>query len=240
MQQYFIHTNIQLHDIISFNDEQAHHISRVLRMKEHSVVKVVDIQKKAFLVYLIYEDKLVKGNVFEELQDNSSTISITLIQGMIKKDKWDFLIQKCSELGVTNIIPMISSRTIVKVDKGDTKKIERYNKIALEACEQCKRNDLVQVLPPIKFKDSIDYKSELNIVAYEDAEVQALHIKNILELNPNISSITFVVGSEGGFSKEEINYLCNNDFHCVSLGNRILRAETAAMMVVNISNYHYE
>ncbi len=240
MQQYFIQNEIKLNDIITFNDEQSHHISRVLRMKEASVVKVVDIHKQAFLTRLFYEDKVVKGNVYEHLEDNSSSFTITLIQGMIKKDKWDFLIQKCSELGVTNIVPMISSRTIVKIDKEDTKKLERYNKIALEACEQCKRNDLVQILNPIKFKDSIHYKSDLNIVAYEDAEVQALHIKKTLQQHPNISSITFVVGSEGGLSKDEVNYLVEHDFHCVSLGNRILRAETAAMMVVNVSNYHYE
>ncbi len=240
MQQYFIDKPLRLNDTICFDKEQSHHILRVLRMKENSVVKIVDSNQEGFLSHIIYDNSEVRANLVESLETHGSNVSITLIQGMIKKDKWDFLIQKCCELGVTRIIPMSSSRTIVKVDKEDTKKIERYNKIALEACEQCKRNDLVVVEAPIKFKEIIHYKSELNMIAYEDAQVESLHIKKTLEANPSVSSITFIVGSEGGFAANEVDYLIENDFTCVSLGHRILRAETAAMMVVNVANYHYE
>ncbi len=240
MQQYFINKNIEVNDTITFDEKQEHHIMRVLRMKSDSVVKLVDINQNPFLAHIQYLDQKAYAKVFKTLDNIDSSVKIRLIQGMIKKDKWDFLIQKCCELGVHEIVPMISSRTIVKVDANDTKKLERYNKIALEACEQCKRNDLVQVYAPIKFKDIKQYKSELNIVAYEDVQVIANHIKHTLTQYPDIETITFVIGSEGGFSELEIQQLVEEEFHCVSLGQRILRAETAAMMVVNLTQYHYE
>lgn len=239
MQQYFIEQNATLDGIVVFDKEQSHHIQRVLRMKENDIVKVVDCDGSAFLAE-IYYDGNVYGKCIKALESRKEKPEITLVQGMIKKDKWDFLIQKVCEVGVNHIIPMISSRTIVKVSKEDKNKIERYNKIALEACEQCKRETLVDVSTPIAFKDIIKYKKELNIIAYEDADFKASSLKNVLRENKDVESILYVIGSEGGFSKEEVAYLCENGFTCVSLGERILRAETAAISIVNATRYEFD
>lgn len=240
MQQYFIDEQIKVNDIITFSKEQANHIQKVLRMNTNDVVKVVDALGMPFYASIFFEDKKVYAKISEVIERVEEKIKITLIQGMIKKEKWEFLIQKCCELGVGKIIAMISSRTIVKVDKEDHKKIERYNKIALEACEQCKRDSLVKVEAPIRFKDIPAYKSELNIIAYEDADFKSERLKDVLEAHKHIKSITYVIGSEGGFAKEEVDTLKAEGFICVSLGKRILRAETAAMSVVNITHYHLD
>ncbi|NCC55464.1 MAG: 16S rRNA (uracil(1498)-N(3))-methyltransferase [Erysipelotrichia bacterium] len=240
MQQYFIKESVNFNNPVVFDKEQSNHIQKVMRMQANTVVKVVDANGSPFLATIYYEEKAVKAKIVEALEKQCEKIEITLIQGMIKKEKWEFLIQKCCELGVSKIIPMISSRTIVKVDKEDHKKIERYNKIALEACEQCKRDTLVQVSSPIRFKDIASYKSELNIVAYEDIHFTSESLKAVLSAHPDVKKITYVIGSEGGFAQEEILTLQAEGFICVSLGKRILRAETAAMSVVNVTHYHLD
>lgn len=240
MQQYFINQQIQIDSLFSFDKEQAHHIKNVLRMKENEMVKVVDSLENPFYATITFQDKEVLGKCTEALVKKAETVKITLIQGMIKKDKWDFLIQKACELGVHQIIPMISSRSVVKVEKQDHKKIERYNKIALEACEQCKRDSIAHVEEPISFKEIIHYKKSLNIVAYEDADHTSQSLKTLLQSQRDVHEIVYVVGSEGGFSKDEVAYLVENGFHCVSLGSRILRAETAAISLINTTMYEYE
>ena len=239
MQQYFIEEKAQLNKIVHFSKEQSHHISRVLRMKDDDIVKIVDPNGEAFLVKLEVNNEVV-GLCFDQLESKIETPEITLVQGMIKKDKWDFLIQKCCEVGVNHIVPMISSRTIVKVGKEDKNKIDRYNKIALEACEQCKRETLVDVNEPIAFKNIINLKKELNIIAYEDANFKAAPLKKVLQEHKDVKSILYVIGSEGGFSKEEVDFLCKEGFYCVSLGERILRAETAAISIVNATRYEFD
>lgn len=240
MQQYFLSEIAQEGKRFCFSKEQSNHIQKVMRMNEDSIVKVVDVDEQPFYAKIKYANKEVFGEVVECLVKQEETVKITLIQGMIKKEKWEFLIQKCCELGVDSIVPMISSRTIVKVDNEDKKKLERYNKIALEACEQCKRDHLVKVSAPIRFKMIPEYKSELNVIAYEAYNANSIPLKQLLREHPNVTSITYVIGSEGGFSEEEVQTLQAQGFRCVSLGNRILRAETAAMVVVNASTYELE
>lgn len=240
MQQYFIKESLNLHQEFFFDKEQSHHIAKVLRMKNGDVVKVVDILGQPFMASVKIDAKTVSGYVYDALEKQEEERQIILIQGMIKKEKWDFLIQKCCELGVTKIIPMISSRTIVKVDADDTKKLERYNKIALEACEQCKRDSLAKVETPIRFKDIVHHKGDLNLIAYEDIDYPSKKLKVVLDEYKDAKTIVCVIGSEGGFAQEEVLSLVEEGFISISLGKRILRAETAAMNVVGNIQYHFE
>lgn len=238
MQQYFINDKIHKEQEVYFSKEQAHHIKRVLRMKDNGVVKVVDIEGNPFLVELVVMDE-VFGKVVEVLKKQTPKKRIYLFQGMIKGERWDYVIQKACELGVYQIIPVISSRTIVKISDKIDKKVERYNKIALEACEQSRQDHLVEVLAPIPFKEIVNFKKDFNLVAYEDADVSSAKLKDVLA-NNDCDDIAVVIGSEGGFSKEEVAYLNANGFLSVSLGERILRAETAAMATINSILFYYE
>lgn len=240
MQQYFINQIGKLNSYIIFSKEQTHHIQKVMRMKEKETIKVVDVNGTPFLAYVSYVEQSVQGYCYQCLTKKEESPEITLIQGMIKKDKWDFLLQKTCELGVNLIIPMIASRTIVKISSKDISKLERYNKIAMEACEQCKRDNLTKVHDPISFNDIKKYKKELNIIAYEDADFHSQALKEVLKANANVKSILYVIGSEGGFSQDEVNLLKQEGFICVSLGERILRAETAAISVVDITRYEFD
>lgn len=120
------------------------------------------------------------------------------------------------------------------------KKLLRWNKILLEACEQCKRSTLVDLKEPCLLKDAARYKSELNIIAYEDADATSEKLHRLLAKYPKISSVTIAIGSEGGFSKEEVSMLMEMGYHRVSLGARILRAETAALAAIHGTSFYYD
>lgn len=231
MQQYFISKNIKIGDCVVFDEEQAHHIRIVLRMRDQEVVRLVDQKNHIFHAHVQKEKKQVQASVFKQVEDKSkSPVKITLIQGLLKGEKWDFLLQKASELGVHSIVPFVSKRSVAKI-KEETldKKLIRWKKIALEACEQSKRSTLVDIQKPITFSQIAQYASQYNIIAYEEADVQGESLGAFLKQNPHITSISIVIGCEGGFEQEEVAYLKEQGFHCISLGGRILRAETAAM-----------
>jgi 16S rRNA (uracil1498-N3)-methyltransferase len=137
-------------------------------------------------------------------------------------------------------VPYIAKRSIpVLDDKNTSKKLERWNMIAKEACEQSKRNKLVKVLEPVKLKELLNYKSELNLIAYEDLNcVGSSHFYSLIEKNPK--SITIVVGPEGGFDSSEVAFLNENDFISVSLGKRILRSETAPLYMLSVIGFMNE
>ncbi|SJZ75275.1 RsmE family RNA methyltransferase [Anaerorhabdus furcosa] len=232
MQQYFINNKIEQGAEISFDKEQTHHIKDVLRMKEGTCIRLVNQEKEAGFASIFYRGKDVVAHI-NELDQNSNDMKckITLCVGLIKKEKWDYLLQKCTELGVSEIVPFESSRTIVKAkDEKVSKKLERWHKILLEAAEQCKRNSCPNLVEPIGFKEITQYKSEINCVAYEDVKYIGEKLRDIVK---QPTSITIVVGPEGGFDPCEVEYLLENNFHCITLGKRILRAETATTYVLS-------
>ena len=237
MQEYFAKEKRNNEFILSNQD--IFHIERVLRMKQGNHIVVIYDEKKYDCVVSFSDG--IKINIVSELNvDNELDVSVTLIYGIPKRDKFEFVIQKSCELGVAKIIPFAAKRSISIVDeKNSNKKIERWNLIAKEACEQSKRNKLVEVASPVKLKEILKYKSDLNLIAYED--LSSIGNKHLYELLSNkYKSITIVVGPEGGFDKEEVNYLQENGFTSVSLGKRILRSETAPLYIMSVIGFMNE
>ena len=174
-------------------------------------------------------------NISNELRCN-----VTLIYGLPKGDKFEFVIQKASELGVSTIVPYAACRSVSVISKDkESKKLERWNKIAKEASEQSKRNKLVTVEKVCDLEQILNYKSKLNLVAYEDVSGEGCNKLNNL-LNKGYDSITIIVGPEGGFEQREVDFLMDNGFEVVSLGKRILRSETAPLFMLSVIGYVYE
>ena len=240
MQQYFINDIIK--EKIEFNDEQAHHIKNVMRMKENEIVKIVDIHENSALVKIHYESKKVFGLLKEMISDiASSNIRIHLGMALIKKDKWEFCIQKSCECGAYEIHPFIASRSVVKIsDEKNDKKLERWQKIASEACEQSKQNHCCKINDIHSFDEICDFETDLKLIAYENADRIANNLASVCNTHPNIKSILILIGPEGGFSEAEVKKVISKGFYCVSLGNSILRAETAAITAINMLTYHYD
>lgn len=242
MQQYFIEGPLALGADIEVNKEQSHHIRTVLRMKKDQSFIVVNENMEKFLVKIMELDPLVKVKCIEQhMGSNELPIMITIVQGLLKGEKWDWLIQKCCELGAVRIVPLQSKRCVVKLlNENNQKKITRWNKIAMEACEQSKRDVICKVYEVISFDQIDKYSSDINLVAYEDANFQSEALMDILELNKDVTSITIMIGPEGGFESSEIDKLQRIGYHRISLGKRILRAETAAIAATTMIGFYYE
>lgn len=238
MQQYFAKSKDNNNFVLE--DSDLFHIEKVMRMKNND------------LVYVSYEDKIyesaIKFNkgklniecVRETSINNELNCNVTLIYGLPKGDKFEFVVQKATELGVSTIVPYAASRSVSVISKDkEDKKLERWNKIAKEASEQSKRNKLVKVERVCNEDSILNYKSKLNLVAYEDVSDEGCN-KLFNLLSKKYDSITLVVGPEGGFEQREIDNLVNNGFEVVSLGRRILRSETAPLFLMSIISYMYE
>ena len=167
-------------------------------------------------------------------------INITLAQSLTKSTKMDFIIQKTTELGVTKIIPFVSSRSIPKLSKNKiSQRVSRWRKIAIEASKQCRRTIIPEITDIISFDEMLKLPDEndLPIIFWEEELDRGL--KKILRDQKweGTKNFFLVIGPEGGFSWEETEKALNNDFISATLGKYILRVETAALTVLSILQY---
>ena len=150
----------------------------------------------------------------------------------------ELIVQKCTELGVFSVVPVVSARCVVVPNKDYDKKRERYNRVALEAAKQSRRGMIPQVLPLIELK-KIDVKSfDLFLVAYEDENTVSL--KQALRAAKEPATIALLIGPEGGLEESEVEQLVKAGAKSVSLGKRILRTETAGMAMLAQTLYEGE
>ncbi len=234
MQRYFVE-NIQ-GDIVILSHEDSYHIKRVMRMKLGEKIELV-YQEKAYLGQIESLDNQVQVKLVGELlSSNQHARSITLAQALVKEKKMDYILQKATELGVTEIIPFCAERSVVKADKKDEKRKIRWEKIVKEASEQSKRTSLVKVNPILSFKelcqlDNYDVKMICSV-----SEKQK-NLKKLLSNTPNSATMLFVIGPEGGLSDQEEQLLIENGFQRVSLGDTVLRTETAGLFIMSAVRY---
>ena len=220
MQQYFIDQDLKVNETIVLDKEIIHHLRNVLRKGDDHLFRLAASDQKIYLATL----KDDKAYILERLdEDNELKRDITAVVALIKNDHFDLIIQKLTELGVSRIVPLITSRVIIKI-KDEDKKIARYQKIAKEAAEQSHRNVIPSIERVITLNSLDKYRSDHNYIAYEKCD------SDFIDLDDK-GSITYVIGPEGGFSAGEIELAAKLGFKPISLGKRILRAETAAIFV---------
>ena len=220
--------------------EDVKHIYKVLRLTEGEEVILNNCEGIEYLAKINEVTKSeVTLDIIEKLDiNNESDVVIVLFQGMPKAQKMDLIVQKGTELGIGKFIPVITERVDVKL-KGDFKKLDRLNRIALEACKQSKRSIIPEVLKPIEFEELLDQINtfDLVVVPYENREdygIKAL-MKDIDK--KSIKRIGIIVGPEGGFEEEEIERLKDAKAFIITLGKRILRTETAGFVATSLLQY---
>ena len=226
MQQYFSDIPLHVGDEYIFTDEQAHHARDVVRLREERIRLVC--AGKGFFARTYRKGKQFAALVEEEdSRTNESGIDLTLVMALIRREKFELVLQKATELGVNRIVPMISSRCVVKArEEKAEKQRKRWQDICLEAAQQCKRSRIPEVTETIRFSDLEQYKSEASLAAYENAWGTSSSLSRALK---GKKSVTVVIGPEGGFSNEEMTEFDEMGYQAVTFGPRILRAETAAM-----------
>lgn len=234
MQRYFV--KVRNNDnSFTLSSEDSYHITKVMRAKLKDLVEIVN-DNTVYICEISSIDNNVKCRIKDSLIDNTNNIpSVTVAQSLVKEQKMDYILQKSTELGVNKIIPIEVERSIIKANGKSNKKIERWNKIVKEASEQSKRINIPKVSEIKNIKELIKEEYDYKILC--SVNETSTTIKKVLQ-NATISdTILVVIGPEGGFTKSEEETLINNGFISTSLGNRVLRTETASSFVLSIINY---
>lgn len=246
MPKFFVDKKQITEDTIIIIGENAHHISRSLRMAPGEKITVSDMQGYDYdCVLEAFTDATVNAKILTKYRSEAEPeIRVHLYQALPKGDKLDLIIQKSVECGAYDITPFESTNCVVKI-KGDAeaKKIDRRNKIALEAAKQCGRGIIPKVNPSIAFSEMLKSASLSDVVlfCYEgDGTLPMAHALRRIRTEKNIKDISIIIGSEGGFTPNEVLEAEKHSFIKIGLGKRILRAETAAIMSLACIVYEFE
>ena len=246
MYKFFVNSEQISDKCVEINGSDVNHIVNVLRLDIGNKIIVCDKQKSISYIVKIKEisQEKVIGQITEKIESTTETgINIDLYQGLPKADKMEYIIQKTTEIGVKRIFPVAFERCIVKIDgKSAPKKLERWQKIAEVAAKQSKRDVVPKIENIINLENICQniYKYDIILIAYENEGKINLK-KELRNLNKNENlSIGVVVGPEGGFSESEVQKLVDSGAKCISLGKRILRTETAPIVVIANIIYEFE
>ncbi len=239
---FFVNKDKIKDNFIFIENSDVNHIKNVLRKNIGDILDIVSdrIRYKAEIIEI--SSNQIKCKILEKNEDIDKKINLTIFQGLAKADKIEYIIQKCTELGVYEIVPTEMKRCVVKLDeKGKSKKIERWKKIAEVAAKQSLRNDILKIEDILSFKSMIlNLKNyDLVILAYE--KEQDIKLKDVLRnMSKDIRNIAVIIGPEGGIDEEEATLLVNNGANQITLGKRILRTETAPVAISAMIMYELD
>jgi 16S rRNA (uracil1498-N3)-methyltransferase len=229
---------------IRITGSDVNHIKNVLRMRIHDRVYVSDKKEKEYicLIERLEEESVLLKIERENSESTELPARIVLFQGLPKKDKMEWIVQKAVELGAGEIVPVAMRRSVVKIDeKREEKKIERWRSIAESAAKQSKRFVIPKVTSVMSWDEAVSYSENFSvrILPYERAESMDQTKKIVENIKPGMEIGVFI-GPEGGFDDSEIEFAIKNGILPVTLGKRILRTETAGMTMLSILMYHLE
>lgn len=244
MYRFFINPEQTLDESITITGNDVNHIKNVLRMKIGEEIQISDGQDREYycIIDAIEQERIIAKIVDIEGSTSELSTKVTLFQGLPKSDKMELIIQKAVELGVYEIVPVATKRSVVKLDdKKATKKIERWNMIAQSAAKQSKRSIIPKVSNVMSFSQALTYASELemNIIPYENAD-GIDKSREIIKSIKGKKSLGIFIGPEGGFEEKEVEKATGIGTNIVTLGKRILRTETAGMAVMSIIMFEIE
>ncbi|WDV44549.1 16S rRNA (uracil(1498)-N(3))-methyltransferase [Clostridiaceae bacterium M8S5] len=242
MNRFFIEDSF-VDNRVTIKGDDVKHIKNVLRLSIGDQISLCDGNDNEYIAEIkAINNKDVMCEMLSKCDiKRESNIKITLYQALTKGQKMDLIIQKAVELGVNEICPVQTKRcvSVIKDISKENKKVNRWNKIAYEAAKQSKRGIIPSVKNILTFKELLEDMEKLDeiIVPYECEQKNS--IKNLLK-TVDAKSIGIVIGPEGGFEEEEINMLREKQASIVTLGNRILRTETAGLATIAVIMYELD
>ena len=230
---------------VTLSAEEARHLRDVLRLRAGDEAYVFDGEGREFRAVIrdvARESSSLKIANEVDAPAPESPLNLTLAVALLKGEKFDVVVQKATELGVQAVVPIITSRADVRIHNPEDaqRKQTRWQRIALEATKQCGRAKLMKIEAPTSFEALIartaNPDAETRIMF---SEREGMLFADAVESNQQPSTIIAIVGAEGGWSDEEINQARSGDWKIVTLGGRILRAETAAITVAALLQHRF-
>ena len=245
MHQFFIdNSQISGHDLFIMGQD-CHHVRAVLRMRKGDTLSLIgreDGREYRCHIEGFEEDRVHCRLDFIKEKDAELPVQVFLFQGLPKGDKMDFIVEKSVELGVKGIIPVSCDRSVVRYDeKKAHSRLMHWRGKAEAAAKQCRRTAVPEVSPVCSMDEALEMAAGLNkaVIPYELAEDFSITREIIGTLRAG-SSIGFFIGPEGGFSEREVEKAEKKGVSPITLGKRILRTETAALVFLSWINYHFE
>ena len=236
MHRFFLPASIFENEVFDFPPDQAHQIFRVLRLKNGQHIMALDGSGYEYEVELLQvEGDVVSGEVLsKKLTCGEPAVFINLYLGLTQREKFEWTLQKCTEVGVSFFTPVISSRSLVQKEKNNAKKMERWQRIIQEAAEQSGRGKVPGICEPLGFENALEQikqKAAPALVLWESEDQNGVKdfTQKIISPNP-LKNIAMLVGPEGGYSEAEIQQCLQSGIMPVTIGKRILRMETAAVV----------
>ncbi|WP_409301767.1 16S rRNA (uracil(1498)-N(3))-methyltransferase [Peribacillus sp. SCS-155] len=247
MQRYFLQDDNFQGNRVTISGDDFHHITRVMRMEAgERIICVKNDGQTAVVQITEFTNDTVAGTIIEwKNEQKEIPVRVTIVSGLPKGDKLEYIIQKGTELGAASFIPFIAARSVVKWDEKKTaKKMERLQKIAKEAAEQSHRTVVPKVGTPINLSQLIERAATFDhkLIAFEEEAKQGEKSKFAAKLEEMSAGqkLLVVFGPEGGLTDTEIKKLTDAGFIACGLGPRILRTETAPLYVLSAVSYEFE
>ena len=219
-------------DKVILDGEQSRHIAKSLRMRVGDMLTVCDGKMHDYgcIIEEITKDSVTLKICYEQASGSEPSVKVSLYQGVPKGDKLEDIIQKCVELGIHDITPVLTKRSVSRPDeKQASRKRERYAKIALEAAQQSGRGIVPEIKEMVSFKEAVaGCEADKIIIFYEGGGVP---LKSVI--NKDIKSVAVFIGPEGGFEKDEVEAALEAGGISATLGKRILRTQTAPVAALS-------
>lgn len=244
MYHFFIAAEQISSDRITITGNDVNHIKNVLRMKEGQQVLISNGSDKDYLCVItkILAEQIETEIISIDEEGTELPAKLYLFQGLPKSDKMELIIQKAVELGVYQVIPVATKRTVVKLDaKKEETKLKRWNAIAESAAKQSKRMIVPEVTQVMTLKEAFEYAAlfDCNLIPFEHAKGMSGTKEEIGRLKAGME-IGIFIGPEGGFDDSEISLALEKHVVPITLGKRILRTETAGLTTLSILMFQLE
>ncbi len=228
---------------VALGGRQTHQIRNVLRIKPSERIIVLDNTGFEYEVVLtnVGKEKVVGQIDSRQAAPGEPDVQITLYQSMLSREKFELVLQKCTEVGVSRFAPIITRRSIVRhVDTVTPKKLERWKSIVTEAAEQSHRGRIPELAPPVRFEKVVSELNTFDCCLIASPTEREMTLRKALRSREQLQSIALFIGPEGGFSEEEVRLATDAGAISCSLGPRILRTETAAIVAAALILHELE
>ena len=244
MYHFYVEPEAVSESIARITGADVNHIKNVLRMHPGEQIMILDGSGTEYRCEIeSIEDEILARILETKKTEAELSVRLLLFQGLPKKDKMELIIQKAVELGVSEIIPVLTKRTVVKLEdkKKEQKKLERWQAIAEAAAKQSGRGIIPKVCDAVKFTEAVKMAGELDeaLIPYELAEGMDEARERIRGLHGK-KTVGIFIGPEGGFEEDEIALAAKAGIHPITLGKRILRTETAGLCILSVIMFELE
>jgi 16S rRNA (uracil1498-N3)-methyltransferase len=243
MHRFFIREENICEEGITIEGEDVQHISRVLRLREGDQITLCDQKGMDYQASIESISKhIVKTTVLsKEPSRGEPSIEAVIYQGIPKSTKMDLILQKCTEMGIVRVVPVMTARTVVKLEseKDEAKKVARWSKIAEEAAKQSARGLVPKIEMPMSLEEALADSRKLDLVLMPYEGEREVSVKAALQ-GKRPKAAGFFIGPEGGFEAYEVERARQNDIIPVTLGSRIMRTETAGFALLTCLMYEFD